>query len=242
MGRTVTRVILAILGSVGVVVGAFMAAGGGLLLATVGNQDELSTAPQEIDVAGCSTVVMEIANASVQVNEFEAFDDFDPLTDRFSSSVVVTANGTTQEPWLVGVTDQQRVEERLLGTRYCLVEVRDGAWSSVSIAPSDDAPDVVFDSVPGLWAFAASGEGVSLPVPQQGSTVVISGGNDSSLASVVITGIYSIDGASQVGMVAIIGGGVTILLGVALLIVSIYVLRVKGRHEGTPEHPSGSAI
>lgn len=241
MGHTVTRVILAILGSIGLVVGTFAVAGGGLLLATVGTENGLSTASQEVDVDGCSTVLMEIAAARVQVEQFEAFNDFDPLSDRFSSSFVVTANGTTQEPWLIGVTDQVRVEERLLGTRYCLVEVRDNAWSSVAIAPSDDAPDVVFDSVPGLWASAASGESVSLPVPGPGSTVVISGTDDSTLSSVVVTGVYAIDGASQVGLIALIGGGVTLLLGVLLLIVSLYVLRAKGRHEGTSEKPTNDS-
>lgn len=240
MGRTVARVILAILGSIAVLVGTVAAAGGSLVLSTVGDNDGLSTVPQVVEVAGCSTVLMEISDARVQFDQLEALDDFDPLADRSSESFVVTANGATQEPWLIGVTNQQEVEKRLLGSRYCLVEVRDNAWSSVAISLSDESPDVVFDSVPGLWAFAASGEAVSLPVPQEGSTVVISGADDSSLSTVVVSGVYAINGASQVGMIALIGGAVTIVLGVLLLILSLYILRTKGRHEGVPERASGS--
>lgn len=235
MGRTATRLLLGFAGGVLMLIGGTAAVLGGWITATLSGHDSLRTAPQVIDASGCSTVVMEIADARVDAGELGRIE---PVTNRSQSLFTVRINGETPEPWLVGVADQQVVEQRLLGARYCLVESTDGGWTTTFIAVEPDALDAQFSGVPGRWAAATNGEAVALPVPESGSSVVISGSGESTLDALEVVGELEITGASAAGWVALIGGIATVVLGVGLLLISIFGLRSKGRHEGD----EGSAL
>lgn len=232
MGRTVVRVLLGFAGAVLLLVGGTAAGLGGWISATLTGQDSLRTTPESIDASGCSTVVMEIADVRVDAGELARIE---PIADRSQSFFTVRVDAETTEPLLVGVADQQDVEQRLLGARYCLVESVDSGWEVTSIQVDPDAPDAQFTGVTGLWASAMSGEAVALPLPELGSSVVISGSDDSSVASLEVAGELDIAGASTVGWTALVGGAATAVLGIGLLLVSILGLRSKGRHEGRTE-------
>lgn len=239
MARVVVRIVLGLLGSALVLIGVGAAAAGGWITATLGSQDSLRSTPQVIDVPGCSTVLMEIADAQVDIDQLEALGDLDPLAGRTDALLTIGVAGDAAAPWLVGIADQQEVEGRLLGARYCVVEVNDGAWSFSSIAVEPDAPDVNFSGLPGLWAKAGNGESVAVPLPTAGESLVVSGSSGSALSTIEIAGEYRIQGASDVGMIALIAGVITVVLGVGALIVSIAVLRNRGQHEG--RHRESSA-
>ena len=232
MGRKVARVILALAGAVLLVLGGAVAALGGWISATLTGPDSLRTAPELIDASGCSTVIMEIADVRVDAGELNRIE---PIADRSQSLLTVLVNADTVEPWLVGMADQRDVEQRLLGARYCLVESSGNGWKVTSIAVTPDAPDAQFSGVPGRWATVIGGEAVALPLPESGSSVVISGSDGSLIGSLEVVGEVEISGASTVARVALIGGITTAAVGIGLLLASILGLRSRGRHEGSTE-------
>ncbi len=237
MRRTAARVVLGFAGSVLVLAGVLAAAFGGWITATLQGHDSFRTVPQLIQVPGCSTVVMEIADARVDAGQL---DGIEVVTNRSESLLSIRVNGISPNGWLVGTADQQRVEEQLLGARYCLVEVANGAWASSSIAFDSGAPDANFTGIPGRWATPTNDEAVVVPLPGPGLSIVISGSEESSLSTVEVVGELEIEGASQAGLVALIGGIITILLGIALVLFAILGLRSKGRHENDGQQGSTS--
>lgn len=233
--RTIVRIILFVVGGLMIVIGAVATAAGALVNETVGSDDSLRTSPQIIQVPGCSTVVMEIADIRVESGELGRLAQ---LEERSTPLVTLRPTGISQEPWLVGSADQQAIEQQLLGTRYCLVEAAGGAWSSTSIEVQADSPDPVFSGVPGRWAYVGSGLAVALPIPESGSSIVISGTDESSLDTVEVVGQLQIEGASQLAWIALFAGLTTAVLGAVLVIVAAVGLRSKGRHEGPASHSS----
>lgn len=228
MRKTAVWLLLGLAGAVLLVLGGAAAALGGWILAMLTGQDSLKTAPETIGAAGCSTVVMEIADVRVDAGELTRIE---PIADRSRSLFTVRVNAETTDPLLVGVADQLDVEQRLLGARYCLVESTDSGWEVTSIAVAPDVPDAEFAGVAGLWATATSGDAIAIPLPEPGSSVVISGSNQSSVESFEVAGEVEIPGASTVGLVALVGGIATLALGIGLLVVSSLGLRSRGRHE-----------
>jgi hypothetical protein len=81
---------------------------------------------------------------------------------------------------------------------------------------------------------------VVVPLPRPGSSIVISGSEDSLLATVQVVGEFEIEGASRIGLVGLIGGIIAALVGIALVLLGTLGLRSKGRHEGTAQHGSTS--
>lgn len=238
MRRRAVRVLLGFVGAVLLALGGAVAIPGGWVLATLTGPDSLRTAPETIDASGCSTVVMEIADVRVDTGNLTRFE---PIAERSQTNFTVRVNAGTADadadtnPFLVGVADQQDVEQRLLGARFCLVESTQGGWMVTPIAVSPDAPDAQFTGVAGLWATAASAEAVALPLPEAGSSVVISGTDELTVESIDVSGELQITGASTLGLVAFVGGIATAAVGIVLLLVSILGLRSKGRHEGHTE-------
>lgn len=235
--RTIGRVVLFIAGGLMIAVGAGATIAGAVVNASVGSDDSLHTSPQVIQTPSCSTVVMEIADIRIDAGELE---NFAPLSERATASLTVRPMGSSAEPWLVGSADQQAIEQQLLGARYCLVEATDGAWSTTSIAIQADSPDPIFSGIPGRWASIASGETVALPVPESGTSIVISGSDESSLTTIEVRGQLQIQGVSQLGWIALVGGVITAIVGLALVIVAALGLRNKGRHEGSATPPPAS--
>lgn len=235
--RTIGRIVLFIVGGLVIVVGAGATIAGAVVNASVGRDDSLRTSPQVIQTSGCSTVVMEIADIRIDGGELE---NFAPLSERATALLTLRPMGTSDEPWLVGSSNQQAIEQQLLGARYCLVEASDGAWSTTSIAIQADSPDPVFFGIPGRWASIASGETVALPVPESGTSIVISGSDESSLTTIEVRGQLQIQGVSQLGWIALVGGVITAIVGLALVIVAALGLRNKGRHEGSATPPPAS--
>lgn len=238
MGRKVARVLVALAGAVLLVLGGAVAALGGWISTTLAGPDSLRTTPETIDTSGCSTVVMEIADVRVDAGELSRIE---PIAERSQSLFTIRVNAQPPDtnadsnPFLVGVADQQDVEQRLLGARYCLVESAGSGWKVTSIAVTPDAPDAQFSGVLGRWATSASGETVALPLPAVGSSVVISGSDESFVESLEVSGELEITGASTVGLGAFVGGIATVVVGIGLLMISILGLRSRGRHEGSTE-------
>lgn len=235
--RTIGRVVLFSVGGLMIAAGATAAIAGAVVNGSVGSDDSLLTSPQIVQTAGCSTVVMEIADIRVDGGDLQ---DFAPLDERATPALTLRPTGTSEEPWLVGSADQQVIEQQLLGARYCLVEASNGAWSTTSNAIQADSPDPVFSGTPGRWASIASGETVALPLPDSGTSIVISGSDDSSLTTIEVRGQLQIQGASQLAWLALVGGLSTAGLGVALVLVAAFGLRRKGRHEGSAT-PTGAS-
>lgn len=228
--RAALRIVLAATGGVTFLVGAVAAGTGALLTTGLHGGDSLRTEAERVEVPGCSTVIMEIADARVDAGQLERFEGID---DRAEPLLTIRPIGTSQEPWLIGSADQRVVERQLLGARYCLLEVADGAWSATSVVPQEGSPDPQFSGVTGWWATASSGGAVAIPLPDPGSSVVVSGSSESSLTALEIVGELEMSGVGNFGWIALIGGLMTALLGVLMLLVSILGLRSKGRHEGT---------
>lgn len=228
--RSAGRIVLAGIGGVALLAGAVAVGVGALLTTDLDGKDSLRTEADRIEVQGCSTVIMEIAGARVDAGQLERFE---PISDRSQPLLNVRPFGTSGGPWLIGSADQEAVEQQLLGARYCLVEVAQGAWSSTAVVPQMDSPDPEFSGVAGLWATASSGEAVALPLPEPGSSVVVSGSSDSSLTALEVVGELEIAGAGNFGLITLIGGVMTALLGVLMVLISIFGLRTKGRHEGS---------
>jgi thymidine phosphorylase len=114
--------------------GVLAAAFGGWVTATLQGDDSLRTAPQLIEVPGCSTVVMEIADARVDAGQL---DRIEVITNRSESFLSIRVNGSSAHDWLIGTADQRQVEEQLLGARYCLVEVANGAGLATTALITD---------------------------------------------------------------------------------------------------------
>ena len=226
--RTAGRIVLTAIGCAAIITGVLAAVLGSLLMTGLRGEDSLRTGAERIELPGCSTVIMEIADARVDAGEIERFD---PIVDRSQPLLTIRPIGTSADPWLIGSADQRAVEQRLLGARYCLVEVADGAWSATSVVPQEGSPDPQFSGVTGLWATASGGAAVALPVPQAGSSVVVSGSSDSSLTALAVAGELEVPGAGNIGLIALIGGVVTTVLGAVMVLISILALRTRGRHE-----------
>ncbi len=227
--RSLARIILSLLAVLAMVIGAAAVGLGLWINATLDGRDLLRTEAQTIELPGCSTAIIEIADVRFDIGELA---DVPQLVQRVNTSVSLRVDGADARSWLVGVGDQKAVESRLLGARYCLAEFGDDGWASRAIAVEPEAPDALFDGVAGLWALVPNGQSVALPVPEAGSTIVVSGSDDSTLTEVTVVGDLRIDGASDTANVAVVGGFVTFVLGVALLVVSLVALRRRGNHEG----------
>lgn len=233
--RSAGRIVLGAIGGAAVLAGVFVVIIGGYLSMGLHGGDSLRTEAARIEVPGCSTVIMEIADIRVEVGELERIE---PLEKRARPLLSIRPIGTSDEPWLIGSADQRSVEQKLLGARYCLVEASDGAWSSTSVVPQDGSPDPQFSGIFGLWATAPSGGSVAMPLPKPGVSVVVSGASESSLSALEVAGELEISGAGDIGVITLIGGVVTTSLGALLLVISILGLRTKGRHEiSTPPGP-----
>jgi hypothetical protein len=233
--RTIARVVLFSVGGMMIAAGAAATSAGVVVNESVGSDDALRTSPQIIQTPGCSTVVMEIADIRVDGGDLE---EFAPLSERATAALTLRPTGVSEEPWLVGSADQKAIEQQLLGARYCLVQVQGGAWSTTSIAIQADSPDPAFSGIPGRWAQVASDDAVALPLPESGSSIVVSGSEDSTLETVEVRGQLRIQGASQLAWLALVGGLITAGLGVALVLVAALGLRRKGRHEGPATSPA----
>lgn len=239
MARTGARVTMGVVGVLAVVCGTTGVVVGALVGVSMTGTDAWRSAAQVIDVPGCSTAVMEIAEAHVDAPQLEPVRAIAPLRDRTQARLIVTAQGTGEQPWLIGVADQRAIESRLLGARYCLVEARAGSWTSTPVEVAAGAPDVRIDGIAGEWAISQSGRPVALPVPTFGSSVVVSGSDNSSLSTMSIAGEVIVEGGSDAGLISLLGGTVTFVLGVILLVVSIHTLRNHGEHERARRSDSG---
>lgn len=228
--RAAGRIVLATVGGAITLAGVIAAGIGGLLMTELRGGDSLRTGAERVEVPGCSTVVMEIADARVDAGQIERFK---PLDDLSLPLLTIRPIGTSTAPWLIGSASQGAVEQQLLGARYCLVEVADGAWSATAVVPQEGSEDPQFSGVTGWWATASTGGVVALPLPDRGTSVVVSGSSESSLTAVEVAGELEISGAQNIGLVALVGGVMTAVLGVLMLLISIHGLRTKGRHEGT---------
>lgn len=236
MGRTLVRWGIGLLGAALIVMGAGVAAVGGVVTTTLAGSDSLRTTAQTIEIPGCSSAIMEISDVRVDAGEL---DRIGAIADRSQATLSVTVRGDSMGSWLVGIADQRQVEDRLLGARYCLVEGTDAGWAATPITVAPDAPDARFSGVPGVWATVPDGQTVELPIPQSGSTVVVSGSDESSLDRLEVVGIWQVPGASSAGWIALTAGLITVAIGVGLLMLSIVGLRQRGRHEDAV--PTGSS-
>lgn len=228
MGRTVVRWLLAVVGVVVIGAGIAVGAASVWLDRTLDARDSLSTDVQVIDAAQCQTLLVEVANAQVSAQDWERFE---PVAQRAQESISITA----LEPpsFISGFAGAADVEDRLLGAQYCIAQAGPSGWETRTIAISAAAPDVSLAGLEGLWGRAAGGESVVIPVPASGSTVVVSADGGSALGDVQIVGRYQIPGAGDWVVGGMVGGGVSIVVGIALLVVSIFALRPRGRHEET---------
>lgn len=228
VGRTVLRWLLAVIGVLVIMTGTTVVAAAVWLDRTLDARDSLSTDVQVIDAAQCQTVLVEVVDARVDAQDW---DRFAPIAQRAQESISITA--LAPPSFIAGYADAADVEDRLLGAQFCIAQVGESGWETRIIAISADAPDVSLAGLEGLWGRAAGGESVVIPVPTSGSTVVVSADGGSALGEVELVGRYQIDGARDGALIGMIGGGVAIVIGIALLMTSIFLLRPRGRHEET---------
>lgn len=227
MVRTVMRVLLAAVGVALVVLGAGATVAVALANSTLTSAGAIRSAGQSIDVPGCATLIVELATAQVDPGRWGDV----PLVEQ-RSVLTITPSGSSEVPWLVGAAGGQDIEQRLLGSRYCLAERMTSGWSVSSIAVADDDPDVRLDGVQGLWARVGDGQGAEFPVPLAGTTLVVTGDDASMLTAVEMVGEVRFEGGEQIAKIALFGGIGTAVLGLMMVVISIFALRRKGVHEG----------
>jgi len=92
-----------------------------------------------------------------------------------------------------------------------------------------------------VWGRAAAGEAVIVPLPEPGTTLVVSVDGPGDLDSVELTGRYRIEGAPDLLLTGIIAGAVVIGVGLVLLLVGTVALRKRGKHEGAPASSAAPA-
>lgn len=229
--RSVVRIMLSVAAALALLLGG-ASAGLGIWIPTVlDGRDVVMTSPQTIDIPECSTTIIEIADVRVDIDLLDVADVVQ-LPERITTSMLLRVDGSTEGDWLVGLADQQAVESRLLGARYCLAQFGEAGWSTISVAVEPGAPDARFDGLAGAWARVTDGGTVALPIPATGSSLVVTGSDDSELTTVAAVGEVRIEGASATATVALLGGVITIGIGVALLLISLIGLRRRGDHEG----------
>lgn len=229
--RTFSRWLLGLVGTVVILVGVAVGAAAWSLdreLSIGSGEWVLSTPREVVSVPGCSTVLFEVSNVAIDPGELARVPS---ALERSKSVFVVEPTGDTPSGWWVGTVDSSSVEARLLGARYCIVSSSDGEWSTTSIAVEEGSPDVSVDGLDGRWALADSGAPVILPVPEPGDTVIVSGNDANDLESVALAVEYRIADGSTLGLIGLIGGALTSLLGLLVLVIATWGLRRRGRHE-----------
>jgi len=229
--RTLVRIVLALIGTLLILAGVGSAAATWWVerqLTVNAGRWVLQTPPEVIASDGCSVVLVEVSSVELDPGDI---DTFDPVASRSETVFTVSAEGTSANGWLVGTTASAPVEDRLLGARYCVAQNQGPAWAVTSIEVEKDSPILSIDGLTGVWANAADGEKVILPVPSAGETIVVSGGRGSDLDSIAVGAEYRIDGGTTLGLIGLVGGAITVVLGSALLVISIWGLRRRGRHE-----------
>lgn len=229
--RTLARVALAVLGVVLLLSGAIVVG------ATVWAHDRLTATSgdwilrsdsQVIDAAECSSVLIEVSDIRVDGNDLTSIE---PFEQRGVALFTVTPIGADGSSWLVGTAQASEIEKHLLGSRYCVASTSNGTWTVNLVAIDADAPDLRIDGVSGMWADVASGENVVFSSPVTNSTVVITGDGDNQLEGIELAGEYRFLGVSDLAWIGLTGGLLTVILGVALIIVSVKAMRSRGRHE-----------
>ena len=227
-GRRILRWALAIVGVMAVLVGAVATAAAAWLQGTVDQRGSLTTAAQVIPAAQCQTVLIEVADVSLSAEEW---DRYEFIAGRGEESIAVEVPGA-QMPYLVGIADSNDVEGRLLGTQYCVAESTPEGWAVVRIAVAEDLPEVSLSGLPGVWGRSGGIEAVVVPLPEAGRTMVVTSDGGSGLGDVRLVGRYRIEGARDIAAIGIIGGPIVIGAGLVALLISIFALRPRGRHEG----------
>ena len=236
--RAVVRWLIAVFGILAILAGAAVVGGAAWVRSVLDPQGSLSSVAQSISAMQCETLLIEVADVGVRAPELE---NLPLVAERASPSLVVevvAAENDEVSTTLVGVADSAQVEERLLGSRYCIAESGPQGWSTRNITLSADAPDVNLDGLAGVWARSASGESVVIPIPEPGRTLVVSVDGPGEIGEVALVGRYRIEGAPDLVQTAFITGAVVIVVGLMLVIVAIVGFRKRGRHEGSV--PTGS--
>ena len=229
--RTFIRIVLAVVGIVMVLIGILGASATWWVeqqLTVNAGRWVLQTPEEVIPSSNCSTLLIELSGVDVDPGDISQID---AISSRSETVFTVSATGESDNDWLVGTTASELVEERLLGTRYCIAESSGDAWTVKSIEVEPGSPNLSVDGLRGRWANAGNGEKVVLPVPNPGETVVVSGGQGSDLGVIALVGEFRIQGGSTLALIGLVGGVITVVLGVVLLVVSIWGLRRRGRHE-----------
>ena len=234
-GRNVARIVwrwlLALVGAVAILLGSAVTAAGVWLDDTLDANDELTTASQVISAPACQTLLIEVSGAQVSADEWNRYAF---VADRSEETIAIDVPGA-QSSYLVGLADSDDVEERLLGAQYCLALSTEQGWTVERIAVVDELPDVGLSGLPGVWGRSSGAEAVVLPLPESGRTVVVSSDDGTDLGEVRLVGRYRIDGAGDAATVALIAGPSVIGVGVVLVLIAIFALRRRGRHEGSAD-------
>ena len=233
MTRTIVRWVLAVLGVLAMLAGIAIAGGSMWVRSVLDPQGALTSATSSISAAQCETLLIEIAETGLRADELEGLP---VVSDRARRSLAVQVPGRDDDDpmVLIGIGDSAAVEQRLLGARYCLATFGPDGWSTRNITLSADAPDIDLDGLTGVWGRAAAGESVIVPLPESGSTLVVSVDGPGDLGSVELTGRYRIEGAPDLLLSGIITGSVVIGVGLVLLLIGTVALRRRGKHEGAP--------
>lgn len=229
--RTFSRWLLGLVGVVMILVGAGVGTGAWWIdreLSMNSGEWVLSTQREVVSVPGCSTVLIELADVVIDPGEVAGVPS---ISERSQSVFIVEPTGDAPNGWWVGTVESPSIEDRLLGARYCIASSSDGAWSTTSIAVEEGSPDVSVDDIDGRWALADSGESVILPVPDPGETVIVSGSDGNQLESVALGAEYRIADGSTLGLIGLMGGSLTTLVGLLVLVIATWGLRRRGRHE-----------
>ena len=229
IGRRILRWTLAIVGVMAIVVGAAATTAAAWLQSTLDSRDSLSAAAQVIPAAQCQTLLIEVAGVALSADDWERYAF---VADRGEETISVDVPDA-QVSYLVGIADSNDVEGRLLGTQYCVAENTPEGWTVVRIAVAEDLPDVSLSGLPGVWGRSLGAEAVVVPLPEAGRTMVISSDGDFGLGEVRLVGRYRIEGAGDIASIGLIAGPIVIGAGLIALLLSIFALRPRGRHEGS---------
>lgn len=227
MGRVIARVALGIIGVLAMVLGAAAIGGAAWVQQTLDGGDSLTSRAQIVPAGDCETVLIDISEMTLNVNDV---DRFRLVADRLEEGLIVSV-GEVPDSVLVGFTDTSQVESRLLGTRYCVGQVDGDEWSVARVVIDPQDPDISFDGLSGYWARTDGQDRVVLPVPESGTTLVVTSDGQDPLGDVRLAGRYRIDGATSVTQGAFYAGGAISVLGIALVVISVFIMRRKGRHE-----------